>query len=131
MTTLTTAQQNFVNMFDGEGRENMTSTLINGGLLYASVVVCMNGQYSTGSMSLNDDPVPALDTRESIEVEIAEEAAELARLVEEGARDEDDEIEMELMAVRWNSDDTLSFYAPDQLEHELSRQSIDMACGTL
>lgn len=131
MTSLTTAQQNFVNMFDGEDRETMTSTLINGGLLYASVVVCMNGQYSTGSMSLNSDPVPALDTRESIEAEIAEEADELARLVEEGDRDEDDEIEMELMAVRWNSDDTLSFYSPDDHENELARQSIDMACGTL
>ena len=48
---------------------------------------------------------------------------------QEGERDEDDEWEGDLMAVRWNGDDTLSFYTPENLDEEITRQTLAEVCG--
>lgn len=129
MITLTHAQRQFVNSFDGEKRNHITDTLLRGEVLFAEVVVCMSGQYSTGSLGDVEDAIPALDVRSEIEAVIAENIEDYKQQITEGERDEDDEWEGELMAVRWNSDDTLSFYAPENLNDEVERQTLNEVCG--
>lgn len=129
MSTLTHAQRQFIDMFEGEKRDQITDILARGDVLFAEVTVCLNGQFSTGSMGDVSTPIPALDLRNDIESEIAENIAEYERQINEGDRDEDDEWEGELMAVRWNGDDTLSFYTPDHLDDALSHQTLEEVCG--
>jgi hypothetical protein len=80
------------------------------GFLFADVVECLNGTFSTGSFSNDDDQqFPALyftldealkeqmDTRESFEAN----------------HDRDDIYEGVVFAVKWHPDDTLEFYSID------------------
>lgn len=89
----------------------------------------MCGQYATGSLGDVEDAIPALDVRSEIEACIAENVEEYERQIREGERDEDDEWEGDLMAVRWNGDDTLSFYTPENLDEEITRQTLAEVCG--
>ncbi len=129
MNALTHAQRQFIDTFEGEKRDQITDTLSRGEVLFAEVVICMSGQDSTGSLGDVEDAIPALDVRSEIEACIAENVEEYERQVREGERDEDDEWEGDLMAVRWNGDDTLSFYTPENLDEEITRQTLAEVCG--
>lgn len=131
MTTLTAQQLAFLAMHSDAERAPLQSALEKGDFLYAVVVPCMNGQMSTGSMSLDDATVPSLGLREAMAADLASEQAEYAKQIADDERDDDDEFEGELMAVRWNSDDTLTFFADGFTadEQALATQTLSEVCG--
>ena len=87
MNALTHAQRQFIDTFEGEKRDQITDTLSRGEVLFAEVVICMSGQYSTGSLGDVEDAIPALDVRSEIEACIAEE--QRRKLEELSKQDED------------------------------------------
>lgn len=93
-------------------------TAIESGIFYVEVVHTMFGQYSTGTTTVmvNEQAVaiPAIyASDEEVLVEIREEQSRYADEIEEGERDEGDEYEGELMMVKWDGGEMISFHCPD------------------
>ena len=129
---LTPSQTDFIKQFPSEQFDEIFKA-ISQGCLFAEVVVCDLGQYSTGSME--DDSgksLPCLSLfKEDIEKVIAGMEEEYRLQISKGERDEDDVWEGQLMRAVWHQDDTLSFFSAcdERCEIELSRQSLSACCG--
>jgi len=133
MASLTLKQQAYVALTEPKERGAALSALLGKRCLFAEVVVCDYGQFSTGSTSNAagiSSPCLALDKTE-IEREIAQMQESYLDQIEQGERDEDDEWEGQLMRVIWNIDDTLSFYSicDENCEHALARKAVTECCG--
>lgn len=130
---LTIKQQAFVNTFESDLQEKAKQAIVNGAL-FADVTVCAFGQYSTGSIELDEEDVvvPCLHLEaQDAEREIKDMQAIYLSDIEEGERDEDDEYEGQLMRVLWNNDDTLSFFTPELIGNDdpIAIRTTDDCCG--
>jgi|SRR5690554_6234422 len=113
-TTLTAMQTNFINdIADGSPVRDRLIQQLQSGFMFADVVECLNGQFSTGSFcDENNNQYPALYF--SFE-EAQKEHAESRESFELDHDDDDDAYEGVLFAVKWRTDDTLEFYAIDDI----------------
>jgi len=129
---LSKKQLAFIGLSSAQEVDAIHSAMLNGGF-FAEVVVCDNGQFSTGSTSdVFGETVPCLSVDKSeIESEIVQMQQAYLLQIAEGERDEDDEWEGQLMRVVWHEDDTLSFYGDcdEFCQHELARKDVTECCG--
>lgn len=139
MSSLTLKQQYFLAMFTGDERAQAEKALLDG-QLWADVIPCANGQYATGSMSMENVPAelselegaPCLSfNRDEVQKDIDEECSRYEAEIAEGERDEEDEYEGMLMRVVWKSDDTLLFFMPTDATNDdpIAINTVDEACG--
>jgi hypothetical protein len=87
------------------------------GVFYAEVVQTQAGQFSMGSSAVTVDgeevDVPCVyATEDEVMACIQEEQDRYAEEIESGDRDDDDEYEGELMLVKWDGGDNMSFHCP-------------------
>jgi len=88
---------------------------------FVDVVVTSCGQYCMGSSSVDVDgetvDIPNVYvTQEDVQAEIDSEVARYNQDIEDGERDEDDEYEGVLMAMKWDGGTQVEFFEVDNLE---------------
>lgn len=101
-------------------------------VFYAEVVVCEFGQYSTGDMGDGQLPVPILfDTIDQAQDSINDMVKSYQQDIDEGHRDNDDEYEGVVMAVKWSTDDTLTFFEVDDIAcaEPIANRTVKSCCG--
>jgi hypothetical protein len=111
--TFTANQQAFINDNSAE-RQAAAKLAITQGALFADVTVCLFGQYATGCVETAcGKEIPCLYlTADEANEDILSMRQTWIDSIADGERDEGDEYEGTLFRVRWNADDTLSFFDP-------------------
>ena len=130
-TELTPMQREWLDIcVTPDQQEQARKTLTEGGYLFADVVPCFNGSFSTGSTQRvgSDIIVPLLYLTVSEAIEANRECREEYEVgIRDGYRDGDDRYEGEVMLVKWQGD-TLSFYTCD--EELIGECNVHRAMGT-
>jgi hypothetical protein len=111
--TFTANQQAFINDNSAE-RQAAAKHAITQGTLFADVTVCLFGQYATGYVETAcGKEIPCLYlTADEANEDLLSMRQTWIDSIADGERDEGDEYEGTLFRVRWNADDTLSFFDP-------------------
>ncbi len=98
-------------------------------IFYVDAIECASGDYSFGSSEVGDVDIPYLyPTPEQPLQEIKEEQARYAQEIKLEERDDDDEYDGVLVAVKWDGGDTVTILCPDT-QGELCTQTLADVCG--